>query len=172
MEMEGCDCLCVCVCVSVDCRLQSERLITAYLPEPGTLLTCSSGCVTPLLITVSPRSYPHPHSHSHSLRLLFFFSLPMPISTEVTRCLLLTPPETTPPSLPPKMFILRWLALTVLAFKWYFLSGGTTFPPERISFWNVFLFEIGDDTNIFIPFHSFASRKVAFRAGATESKGK
>lgn len=65
-----------------------------------------------------------------------------------------------------KIFILRWLAFTVSPFKWYFHSGGTTFPPERISFWNVYLFEIGDDTNIFIPFYFFAPRKGDMGAGA------
>lgn len=42
------------VCVFLSGMLQSEGLITGYLSAPGMLLTCSSGGVTPVLISVSP----------------------------------------------------------------------------------------------------------------------
>lgn len=41
------------VCVFLSTVLQSESLITGYLSRPGTVLTCSSGGVTPVLISMS-----------------------------------------------------------------------------------------------------------------------
>ena len=84
MEMESRECL----CVLLSTVLQSEGLITGYLSGPSLLLTCSSGRVVPLLISVSP-----PVLSSHSLHtpspyltlthFHFFFSFP--ITAEVKR---------------------------------------------------------------------------------------
>lgn len=106
--------------------------------------SCTHQCFSPLVL--SSHSIHTPSPIWLSLTLPFFFSLSHNRWGEKE-------------SHHKKIFILRWLAFTVSPFKWYFHSRGTTFSPERISFWNVYLFEIGDDTNIFIPFHFFARRK-------------
>lgn len=111
-----------------------------------------SGAVTPALISVPPH-------HSHTFQTVHPTSLHFSLSLSHNRW-------GEKESHREKISILRWLAFTVSLFKWYFHSEGTTFPPVRIIFWKVYLFEIGDDTNIFIPFHVFASRRAGVGAGA------
>lgn len=114
-----------------------------------------SGAVTPILISVLPLSL-------------------LVVSTQFMRTLLLSLSLSLShnrwgekESHHEKISILRCVeAFTVSLFKWYFHSEGTTFPPVRIIFWKVYLFEIGDDTNIFILFHVFASRRAGVGAGA------
>lgn len=100
VEMERRECLHVCV----SAVLQSEGLITGYLP--GTLLTCSSEGVTPVLISVPPLQFS-----------LFTASIRTRLPRSLTFLFLSHDRWGEKESHHEKIFILRWLAFTVSRFS-------------------------------------------------------
>lgn len=91
--------------------------------DTGALLTCCSGGVTPVLISVSRLKSSllvATMYHSQSIFHSFFFLAHNCWSEKESRN--------------KEMFILEWLPFTALPFKWYFQSQGTHFLQGESAF--------------------------------------
>lgn len=127
--------------------LQSECVLTSYLSRPGMPLKCSSEGVTHVLISASTPTKSLLHvclSDSHS---------PHPPPSH-----LLTAQVKDKP--PKEHFHLAMTSFYCLAFQMVFCLWRYNISPEGISFSNVFLFEIGGGSDIFIPFPFLSNKKA------------